>query len=208
MKLILSTLFVWLTFTGIAQVNIVNRSLTNDTLSILYSGVDNEIEIAGYSVKPKSIISITGGSISTLNPITYLVRTGSDSTAIIMIKEKSKTVFTRRFTVENIPDPVAIVGDIRDTIATVQQILASGMLKIEFPNSYYRHTATISSFDVTVIKGDKFTDIRSSHYIFPPEMTKVIGELAPGDKLIFNNIRMIQPGGRNRQLAAFQLRIM
>lgn len=210
MKLNISILLLLLTFTGIAQVNIVNRSLTNDSLPILYAGMENQIEIVHYSPKSKSVVTMSQGEISNLapNPNKYIARSLVDSIAIITIREKNKTVFSRSFAVESIPDPVAMVGGITDSTATVQQVLISGMLRVNFPNCFLRHNFSISSFHLTIIDAGTQTELPSPHYIFPPEMVKAISKVVPGAVLRFDNIRMMSPDGRTRKLKSFSIRII
>lgn len=209
MKLSLSTLFVLLTFTGIAQVNFVNRSLTIDTLSVVYAGMDNEIEISNYSPKSKTTVTTSTGYLTSLSPNRYLVRPSHDSTSMtIAIREKNKTVAARRFAVHTMPAPVAIIPGIADSIATVEEILSAGMLRVDYPHCFYRHNDRITQFNVTIHAGGSDDPaFKSDHYIFPPKLASAISKLKKGDELVFDNIRMMTRLGDTVKLPPFVIRI-
>ncbi len=100
-------------------------------------------------------------------------------------------------------------GEIKDSFASVKQILAYPKMTIYFGSDtlYNVKAFRIFSFIITAdIRGDEQIAESSGHFL-SNEQRHLISILKPGSKLIFDDIRAIGDGGCTRMLNPFTLTI-
>ena len=196
-------------FTANAQINIYNISLTDSTKQVLYVGIDNKIKITGDNIEKfaKSIVG-GGGILTRLESDLFLVRANkSGDTAIIKLSSKNKIIAQKKFKVESVPDIVAAIGYMNDSIASIQRILSNPYMTAGC-QCYLKLNVAILGFNMAVKSIDKEEITLSSEMNrFSEEQIKTIKECRPGDKLHFQKIRATGPDGRARYLKPFSITI-
>ena len=204
-------LFLLFTFCIKAQLSISNLSLTDTSQNIFYIGVDNRIRISGERYSPlNQSLSITGGGATIAGLMgNYIIRVQNETdNCQIWIKENAKTVFKQSFFVRKVGDVVVRYGGLKDSTATVNQLLANPFLYIDIPGSYYKHNYLITSFSAIFI----FRDLDSmqtlaSGNLLTTEQIELIKKLIAGNKILFDQIYAVSPDGQRRKLKPFTLTI-
>jgi len=130
-----------------AQVNVINRSLTDSTKKIVYTGVDNRLEITGLESFKTITITTNRGSLAKSGKLIYNLRTTSEYSFFITVIKDGLTVYYEKFNSEELSEPIARIGNIKDSIGTVDDILSNPVLSVDFPGSLYRDTCKITEFE-------------------------------------------------------------
>jgi hypothetical protein len=193
-----------------SQVNIINQSLTDTSVAILYSGVDNYVKITG--LKPHadmSHIAITGAgsTIRQAGTNQYIVRISGHGKCTITYSVYGKKKFEKEFTTADISDPIGTISGLWNTNMSVSRILVNPFIMIISPGSYFKQDASVRSFKAVFVKGADSTSIYTSGSNFSPEQIKHTRELKKGDSIYFDDIRAAGPDARLTRLPSFWIKI-
>ena len=187
-----------------AQVNIINRSLTDSTMKIVYAGVDNRLEITGLENFQRITITTTRGSLAKTGRLIYSIRTSGEYTLFISVIKDGLIVLHEKFNSEELTEPVARIGNLKDSIGTVDDILANPVLSVDFPGTFYRDSCKITEFEFRdklfesplKTNGNKLTD----------EQIELIKKTKKREDIIVENISAAC-GGTIIELKALRIKI-
>jgi GldM C-terminal domain len=208
-------LFFLLIITGIstnAQVSIYNHNLTDTTQNFLYIGVENNIIISskGYN-EATNLVMISGGgaSISKQSANHYIIRASSvtDDCKIWVSEKNGKTVVEKNYKVRLAPEPVAQLGTLRNTEATISQILTNPFITTSFPDCFLKCPYKVVSFRATFVQDTDSLITLTQWNILTNEQIKNTKALVPGDNIYFDNIRANSPDSRTIKLPPFYIKI-
>ena len=187
-----------------AQVNVINRSLTDSTKKIVYTGVDNRLEITGLESFKTITITTNRGSLAKSGKLIYNLRTTSEYSFFITVIKDGLTVYYEKFNSEELSEPIARIGNIKDSIGTVDDILSNPVLSVDFPGSLYRDTCKITEFEFR----DDATDepLRSTDNKLTEAQIKVIKKTKKKEDIIVENISAAC-GGSIIELKALRIKI-
>ena len=208
MRLSIIVLFLLSAMCIKAQLSISNLSLTDTSQHIFYIGVDNIIKISGKQynpVKHQTAIIGGGGTLLKKGKGVYIVKVQNETDHCqIWISENKKSVFRQNYIVRKVGDIVVSYGGLKDSTATVSQLLANPFLYIDIPGSFYKHNYSITSFSAIFINRDA-DSVRASAVgnLLTTEQKELIKKLLPGNKILFDQIYAISPDGRRRKLQPF-----
>jgi hypothetical protein len=191
-----------------AQVNIINRSLTDSSLGFAYIGVENAIELVG--LKKNSVklsFTTTNGTMSDIGQGRYLLRPEKVGECIISFQNKGQKIAIKTFSVDTLNQLLVRLAGVKDSFATVQQIITNPLLIIEAPNSFYKARCIVRSF-VLSMDPPGFEDLNPyeiSGYIIPPNVIKRIKELRKDDWMWFDQIIVLCADCRARKYPPFKI---
>src|ERR1700752_1992453 len=90
--------FTLLPLVSFSQVNIINRSLTDSSLTIAYIGVDNAIELTGLKNNHGTLsFSTTNGIITNVGGNRYILRPLRQGECVITFTEKNRILAKKIF---------------------------------------------------------------------------------------------------------------
>jgi len=187
-----------------AQVNVINRSLTDSSKKIVYTGVDNRLEITGLESFKTITITTNRGSLSKSGRLIYTLRTTSEYSFFITVIKDGLTVYYEKFNSEELSEPIARIGNIKDTIGTVDDILSNPVLSVDFPGSLYRDTCKVTEFEFRDDSNDE--PLRSMDNKLTEEQIKVIKKTKKKEDIIVENISAAC-GGSVIELKALRIKI-
>lgn len=190
-----------------AQVSIINRSLTDSSLNIAYIGIDNSIELLGHKGSNKLSFSSTNGTITDLGQNHYILRPAKKGKCIISFQNKGQEVVTKTFIIDTLINLTARLAGIRDSFATVEEIIANPFLIIESTKSFYKARCHVRSFILSMDEKG-FEDSNPYEivgHVIPPHVIKRIKELRKGDWMWFDQIIMNCADCRTRKLSPFKI---
>ena len=194
-----------------AQITITNHSLTDTSQNIFYIGVDNLIKISGKQYKPLEQSLVIKGGGASMGGVggTYIVKVQKETDDCSMwVNGNGKTIFKKDFRVRVVGDIVVRYGGLKDSIATINQLLTNPFLFIEIPESYYKHNFQITSFTATFISQE--LDSLKTYLVgnmLSTEQKELIKKLRTGDKIFFDQIYALGPDSRRRKLKSFTITI-
>jgi GldM C-terminal domain len=208
MKYIFILISLFFSSVGHGQINIINLSLTDSSLSFLYMWVDNRISVTGSADNYSLAISGGGGTIQKAGKNQYIVRVTSvtDLCELTLLKG-TKSIFQKPYKVRTISNPIATGGGLNDTTVRVGVLLANPFISVVAPGCYFRLNYRVMSFRATLMQDTDSTITINNGNIFSTEQIRMIKMLKPGDKIYFDNIRATGPDSRIGTLPPFWIRI-
>lgn len=209
-----ATYLIFFPLTTFAQVDIMNTALTDPQRTVLYTGVENTIEVSGlHKDTTLTLTSATGEVIKSKwnnNPNKFFVKTGYKDTDTLRLYQADRLVLTRVYEVKKIGSPKPQLGDIADTTATIQHILANPTLNVVIPDCYYDHRFRVFYFKVTFMNATG-NILKTFDRTDGNQLTKaqagIISSLKTGDKIVFSEITATCPDCANRRLNPLSITI-
>jgi hypothetical protein len=206
--LIIFPLLLFIPAKLLGQVDILNIDLTDSTLNFIYTGLDNDLLITG--LRDTSELKFTGYKIKVTRNKDRLIATSS-SVGIDTLKvfKKDKLLLAKVFEIRKWATPFVRLGDIKDTVASVQEIILNPVL-IYVRQDYYRYYSWVEQFALT-ITGAKGNTLRPLESVegnrLTEEMLRDIKKLKPGNKLSFEFIRIACADCSRPTMPAFTIMI-
>ena len=191
-----------------AQVNIINRSLTDSSLNIVYIEVDNFLEIKGAKINGDINVSASQGNITKIGIHNFTLRVSPGDSIFITVEGKGRQILKKKFKCFELYDPVLRLGGIKDSAASINEILVTPFLRLFREDCFYKKQFMITSFSATFIGYD--LDSLNTHAtgnLLTQEQVELIKKLRSGDQIFFNGIYAVGPDSRRRKLNPFTLTI-
>lgn len=202
MKLASITMVLLLAIIGFScktpKTNFICIQLTK--MNILYRGVDNPAKIVVSGISSKDMkVAIDNGAIKELNG-SYLLNPAKLGDALVSVFIKDKLIGSETFRVKDLPDPIAKINGHKGGEVEKGWLLAAGGLSAELEGSDFDYKFMIVSFSVSVAKnGIELTTISNSDK-FTDDQIKLLNMLSTGQKVYFENIKVMGPEGTTRNL--------
>ena len=192
MKIPFSAFFLSISLSSTAQVQILNRSLIDSTLSYLYIGVENKIELLN-APKKQIRFEITNGSITPTGPGTAIATLVSDDSSVILCYSGDSLLARKVFKVDTIPAPGPQFGNITHFFATVEDIVANAYVVVVLRNCYYKHSLKPLGFRFRISNERNEDNYKYSKYMIGgklnEEQISLIKQCVPGVTLIIDDLR-------------------
>jgi len=208
----LFTAFIMLFSTSsFAQVNIINRSLTDSSLNIAYIDVRNILELTGHKSPNNLSFSTTNGTLMDLGQNQFVLRPSKEGECIVSFQDNGKKIASKIFRVESFSDPVRTFGRQYDSVVkdgytyfiAYENLIADPVLRIEIPNCYFKDPWKVVSYRMTLDSlsgGETITEFTVSGSQPTKEQIQIIKNYGPKTFMYMDDIRVIGPDGRTRRL--------
>ena len=199
-----------------AQVTTYQTALKDSTLNILYTHFDNEVTIKNLPegaivkfndkiIEPYLHYSGVAVDYKTL----HLLPNKEGNYALQVLNSNNEEIYKRDYQAVTFRDPITKLGILKDTAATVAEILAYPALVCFVPNDNLREKETILFYTITIIRGLNVLTINTSgccrkNYNGAPFDSDIQGDIRKmrkGDKLFVENIKAMGPDRTTRGLA-------
>lgn len=176
-------------------------AVSADKMNVLYIGVDNPLTITAGVGAEKVNASFTGGTIARVSGPHWVAKPtkpGEHSVNVI-IDGKSTPV---RYRVKYLPDPAAFVANKRGGPIAAAELKAQGGMIARLLESDFEASFKVTSYNVGAV-GGKYPVYQTS----PNEGNRwnggaatIINNATPGTSIFFDNIKVVGPDGRTRDL--------
>lgn len=221
MKLIVSFLVLLYGPVAISQVRLVNNSLTDSTKTLLYIGIDNDIQLLTPKGKTGNYKLIaTGAKATVLSPDEkkenssatrkYIIRVGTAGDCKLVIQHNGKTVWQKIYRAEETGYRSTSIAGLYTSNAEIDKatLLANPVVMLDtLSGSYWKHGVIVTAFSVTYAVGDSILFIRTIGNTFSPEQIKQIQESKSGDLITLESIEAIDSKGWKRKLPGLNITI-
>jgi hypothetical protein len=196
---------------GFAQISLKNTILKHPDSAILFVGVPNLMEISGLTNAGDIVLKSETGTITKSNDGQYLVYENNTSKSeVLSLYKGNQKVFSKKYSIRLIPDPIARFGFINGTTATVAQLLLNTQLHIVLPGSDFKSRFYVQSFRL-LIYNEKKVLIQANETTIGNELPirhiELIKQLKPGAVLIFERIKVSGPDGMTRSIDDLKITI-
>lgn len=198
----------FLTFFTFSQGNIINHSLIDSSLNIAYLGVENAIELVGAkNSSTKLDFTTTNGTMSDVGQGRYILRPEQAGECIISFQSKGQKIVSKAFRIDTLVNLIARLAGVRDSFATVQEIMSNPFLIIESPKSLYKVRCLVRSFVLSMDEAG-FEDSNPYEivgHVISSNVVNKIKRLQKGDEMLFDQIIMNCADCRSRKLPPFKI---
>ena len=193
------------------QLSLKSLIVTNPDSNVLFVEAANYLIIEG--TVPKDGIRLTSNKalISKIGSKEFIVdvyKTGEIPLKVYSYnKQRRKLLLSTTFHSEILSIPEAHLGNTKDSILSIKEILDSPQLNVVFPGSCYLNTFIVLRFSLTIGKADGkllYTETTSGNTLSEMQ-TNTIKELAPGDHLTFSEINTSCSGCRLIKLNPYRV---
>lgn len=176
-------------------------AVSADKMNVLYIGVDNPLTITAGVGSEKVSASFTGGTISRVAGAKWNVKPTKPGEQFVnvIIEGKSTPV---KYRVKYLPDPAAFVSNKRGGPIPSGDLKAQGGVIARLVDSDFEAAFRIVSYNVGAV-GGKYP----VYQIAPNEGNRwsgsaatIINNATPGTSIFFDNIKVVGPDGRTRDL--------
>jgi hypothetical protein len=177
-------------------------------MNVLYRGIDNPVEIAVPGVTSDKIMATITNGIITRTSNGWSVAPGSQNESVISVAVNNKKIAEKSFRIKSIPVPEVFFADKNEGTISKEIALKTETLDVVLRDFAWDLKFTIQSFSLAINKdqydyeesavGNKITD----------KMRSLINTLQPGRNLVFLNIKVLGPDGKNRDMKPIVLKIM
>lgn len=205
---ILSASFLAIVQIASAQTEVINTTLNTSEPSIAYIGIPNIFKVTlseegGYQLK-SNLCTIQNAE----DPDHFIViphDTGIDTFSII---QRDKIIFTKIFRLNYLPLPVAILGALKQSHASKEEIISAKELLVKINNCKCISTLKVTGYTLKINSkknGEKFADILVEGNKIPQNVINMIRGLSANDVVSFDHIRAIDAQNSLTTLPSFSL---
>ncbi len=182
-----------------------------DKMNVLYIGVDNPVSIAvpGIPAEKVSATITNNGTLKQISPLKYVANVTivdfKGQTKIQVYAEmrdgSKKMMGEVAFRVKRLPDPVAMIGpykggDVKASIFKVQRGIIAVLENFDFDVRF-----NVVGFEMTYVSAEnEAVTLSAEGPLFTEDMIDVLAKSKPGDKFIFDKIKVRGPDSSIRLL--------
>ncbi len=208
-------------FQGFAQtdsVRVWNKWCSSRDTMLLFSAANNTIQVCSHTLKPSEIIlkpvdktlrigkpELKGDTISVL-AMPYPSRNKPMRLAVLNAKTK-KVIKTVDFYSDEVPAPVARVGNIQTTEALRKDILAQNSLKVAFPRSLYSYPYTIKQYIFKMHTAKGAATVPVNGFYLTRDILTQIKDAPEGTVIEFTDIKATCPECATRDLPNIRMKV-
>jgi len=178
-----------------------------------YRGIDNPIQIAVSGVRVKTIfVKTDNGTIEKIGNSLYLYKSkekGRTQIFVYKISRKDTILLdTKYFRVKDLPYPTALVGSMKEGVVKKSVLVGCSGLRCQLDGFDINLTYKIIGYTAIIVRknGDVWSqDFESAQ--FSPELKMKLRETEIGDRIYFEDIRVVPPWGEVLMLDGIRFEI-
>lgn len=191
------------------EVAILNTSLTQPSMSVVYTGVDNIMNIRGDLKGGALRIERSEGPVS-MRPgtsIMFKLRYTSTGKDTFRIFSDDRLLLEKIYEIRTAGSYTVGLTGTEDSLLTAESVKKAGRLSVKMPGTLFRPTEKVVGFSVDLCTPErkilrKFTMTGSS---FSAEFLQALSESPPGTMLVFHTISTNLAAGKNRHIKEFNV---
>jgi hypothetical protein len=173
-------------------------AVSPDKMNVFYTVVDNPVTIAVSGIPDENIVvEINQGTITFKGKGEYNVKLprGTRNIAKLDIYEKSKgnkkLLGTKEFRIKNVPDPTPLIAGKSGGLIKKEELINAKAIIPMMMNMDFQLYFNVKEFDMTTLHNSDTLSLKSNNNRLTDEMINVIEDLNSGDKIYFENIKII-----------------
>ena len=192
-----------------------SASISAVKMNVLYAGVDNPVSFAVAGVPSESITPVISAGTIRKDPKSrdWIVNVplNFNSAVISMfttLNGVKKGMGSQVFRVKKIPNPVASIGSKSSGAINKNILIAAGAISPQLPEDFdFDFNFNVRSFTMSIQRGFKTFSFNATNAYLTPEMIDEIRKTNRGQKIVFENIEVLDPFKASRILAPIVLSI-
>ncbi len=206
---------------GFAQADSVrlwNKWCSRKDTLLLFAAGNNVIGVYSPTLKPTDIklksldASLRIGNPEVKGDTSFVMampypKKGKRMRLAVMYRKTGRMIKTVEFESDNVPPPVARLGNITRSDAQRKDILSQITLKAFFPNSLYSYPYSIRQYTFKVSHANGSATINVNGFFLTKEVQQQIKDAPAGTVILFTNIKATCPECATRNLEDIRIRI-
>lgn len=183
-------------------------------MNVFYEGVENPVEVSVPGVPSEDLkVSITNArSVKKGNQFIVSPNPGSAGgesviSVVARVNNKDQNLGRQVFRIKRVPNPIAKVGGVSEGNMNKALLLAQIGVVAEMESFDFDLTWRISRFTVSTTRGGYQVDETSDSNLLTDKQKELIRGTGRGQKIYFENIRAVGPGGTIRALGSITITI-
>jgi hypothetical protein len=176
-------------------------AVSADKMNVLYIGVDNPLTITAGVGSEKVGASFTGGTISRVAGAKWNAKPTKPGEQFVnvIIDGKSTPV---KYRVKYLPDPAAFVANKRGGPIPSGDLKAQGGMIARLLESDFEAAFKVTSYNVGAVGGKYpvYQIASNEGNKWSGSAATIINNATPGTSIFFDNIKVVGPDGRTRDL--------
>lgn len=183
-------------------------------MNVFYEGVENPVEISVPGVPSENLsVNITNArAVKKGNQFIVSPNPGSSGGESVIsvsakINNRDQNLGRQIFRIKRVPDPIAKIGGIREGSMNKALLLAQMGVVAEMESFDFDLNWRVSRFSVSTIRQGYQVEETSDSNLLTDKQKELIRGTARGQKVYFENIRAVGPGGTIRALGSITITI-
>lgn len=183
-------------------------------MNVFYEGVENPVEVSVPGVPSENLsVNITNArAVKRGNQYIVSPNPGSSGGESVIsvsakINNRDQNLGRQIFRIKRVPDPIAKIGGIREGSMNKALLLAQMGVVAEMESFDFDLNWRVSRFSVSTIRQGYQVEETSDSNLLNDKQKELIRGTARGQKVYFENIRAVGPGGTIRSLGSITITI-
>lgn len=183
-------------------------------MNVFYEGVENPVEISVPGIPSENLrVNITNArSVKKGNQYIVSPNPGSSGgesviSVVAKVNNKDQSLGRQKFRIKRVPNPIAKVGGISEGNMNKSLLLAQMGVVAEMESFDFDLVWKISKFTVSTTRGGYQVDESSDSNLLNEKQKDLIKSTGRGQKIYFENIRAVGPGGTIRSLGSITITV-
>jgi gliding motility-associated protein GldM len=174
-------------------------------MNVVYIGVENPLTISGGSVgREKVHVSFTspGASMTNSGGDDWTIKPTTPGLAEIIVNANGKE-FKFPIRVKNLPSPAGFVGSKKGGAISSAEFKAIGGLIARLEDSDFEAPFKVVSYKLGAIGGGipQYTEASNESNRWSGSAASIVSRATPGTNVFFDQIRVVGPDGKQREIA-------
>lgn len=177
-----------------------------EKMNVLYIGVDNPLTVSGGSVgAEKTKVSFADGSIVKGAGGHYVAKPSKPGMSEIVVTAEGKS-FKFPMRLKYLPPPAGFVGAKKGGNISSAELKAIGAVIAKLEDSDFEAPYRVLSYRVSAVGGpiQIYTEAMNEGNRWSGQAASLITRCGPGSRVFFDNIQVVGPDGRKRDIPGLQ----
>lgn len=177
-------------------------SIFLEKMNVVYIGVDNPVTISGGSVgREKVHVSFSNGSIANTSGDHYVIKPTTPGMAKIVVNAGGKP-FEFPIRVKSLPLPAGFIGTKKGGSISAAEFKAIGGLIARLEDSEFEAPFKVVSYKLSAIGGSipQYVETSNEGNRWSGSAAALVGRATPGTNIFFDQIRVVGPDGKPREI--------
>jgi gliding motility-associated protein GldM len=180
-----------------------------EKMNVMYIGVDNPITISGGSVGSEKVrVNFPGGSISKVSGDRYVAKPTNPGISKIIVTADGKP-FEFPMRLKFLPAATAFVGSKKSGSMPAAELKAIGAVIARLEDSDFEAPYRVVSYKVSAVGGpiSVYAEALNNGNRWTGQAAALIARTGPGSTVFFDEITVVGPDGRQRQISPMKFNL-
>lgn len=180
-----------------------------EKMNVLYVGVENPMTISGGSVGAEKVrVVFPGGDINSSGGGRYIAKPRSPGLSEIQVVADGKT-FKFPMRLKSLPNPTGFVGGKKFGSVSAAEIKVQGGVIARLEDSDFEAPFRVVSYRIGAVGGpiQTYVEAPNEGNRWSGGAAAIIGRAGPGTNLYFDQIQVIGPDGKRKEISPMQFKL-